>query len=149
MTPRDDGNRGDVLSSLPAKRPQRPSARRAAGAARAPASGRKQGPRSAAPRGGAAARPARSQPRSGARAAKKTPRKPAAVRPSAATTRAREPGPRAVPRSRRPEASAPAPAPEGVELVTTAIQAAAELAQIGLGLGASALRGAINRLPRP
>jgi hypothetical protein len=36
-----------------------------------------------------------------------------------------------------------------VELVTTAIQAAAELAQIGLGLGASALRGAINRLPRP
>jgi hypothetical protein len=33
--------------------------------------------------------------------------------------------------------------------VTTAVQAIGELAEIGLSLGARALRGAIGRLPRP
>jgi hypothetical protein len=150
MTPRDDGNSGDVLSSLPAKRPQRPSPRRAARSASSPE--RKPAQRSAAPKASAASskptatRPARSRARSGSRA--KGARRPAAVRPSVATSRAREPGPRAVPRSRRPEPPARG-TPEGLEIVTTAIQAAGELAQIGLALGAGVVRGAIRRLPRP
>jgi hypothetical protein len=152
MTPRDDdGNSGDVLSSLPAKRPQRPSPRRAA--RNTPSPERKPAQRSAAPKASAAsskpstARPARSRPRSSSRA--KGARKPAAVRPSVATSRAREPGPRAVPRSRRPEPPARPGTPQGLEIVTTAVQAAGELAQIGLALGAGVVRGAIRRLPRP
>jgi hypothetical protein len=43
----------------------------------------------------------------------------------------------------------PAQSPEGIELVGTAIQAAGELAQLGLTLGTKALRGALARLPRP
>jgi hypothetical protein len=40
-------------------------------------------------------------------------------------------------------------APRGTELVTTAIQAAGELAQIGLTVGGRALKRAVDRLPRP
>jgi hypothetical protein len=36
-----------------------------------------------------------------------------------------------------------------VPIVATAVQAAGELAQIGLSLGARALRSAVDRLPRP
>jgi hypothetical protein len=46
----------------------------------------------------------------------------------------------------------PAPAPaRGNEdgILGTAVQAAAELAEIGLMAGARALRGALSRLPRP
>ncbi len=60
------------------------------------------------------------------------------MRPSAATRAASStPGQR------------PAQSPEGIELVGTAIQAAGELAQLGLTLGTKALRGAVARLPRP
>ena len=39
--------------------------------------------------------------------------------------------------------------PSGTELVTTAIQAAGELAQIGLTVGGQVLKRAVNRLPKP
>ena len=39
--------------------------------------------------------------------------------------------------------------PTGTELVTTAIQAAGELAQIGLTVGGQVLRRAVDRLPKP
>ena len=39
--------------------------------------------------------------------------------------------------------------PTGTELVTTAIQAAGELAQIGLTVGGQVLKRAVNRLPKP
>jgi hypothetical protein len=39
--------------------------------------------------------------------------------------------------------------PRGAELVTTAVQAAGELAQIGLAAGGRALKSALGRLPRP
>ena len=39
--------------------------------------------------------------------------------------------------------------PHGAELVTTAVQAAGELAQIGLAAGGRALKSALGRLPRP
>jgi hypothetical protein len=37
----------------------------------------------------------------------------------------------------------------GADILGTAVQAAAELAEIGLSASARALRGAIARLPRP
>jgi hypothetical protein len=39
--------------------------------------------------------------------------------------------------------------PRGAHLVTTAVQAAGELAQIGLAAGGRALKSAFERLPRP
>jgi hypothetical protein len=39
--------------------------------------------------------------------------------------------------------------PSGTELVTTAIQAAGELAQIGIAVGGQVLRRAVDRLPKP
>ena len=39
--------------------------------------------------------------------------------------------------------------PHGVQLVTTAVQAAGELAHIGLAAGGRALKSALGRLPRP
>jgi hypothetical protein len=41
------------------------------------------------------------------------------------------------------------PLPVGAEVLGTAVQAAAELAEIGLSVSARALRGALSRLPRP
>ncbi len=45
-----------------------------------------------------------------------------------------------------PKQSSP---PTGTELVTTAIQAAGELAQIGLTVGGQVLKRAVKRLPKP
>jgi hypothetical protein len=89
----------------------------------------------------------REQARSGkARAASASPRaakpkraatpKPNGVRPSAATSRARTSDDRSG-------------APSGTEVLTTVIEAAGEVAQIGLTAGVRALREAISRLPRP
>ena len=80
---------------------------------------------------------------------------PAAKRPQPAReTRARSPGERL----RQPPQPAGTPAPprprkpvpaSGVEILSTAVQAAAELAEIGLSLSARALRNAVSRLPKP
>jgi len=62
------------------------------------------------------------------------------------------------PRRARAEPTAPAASssertagrsPDPVEVVTTAVRAAGELAEIGLTVGTQALRGALERLPRP
>lgn len=92
-----------------------------------------------------ARRPQRRSARRDGKAASKPPAKPPepekrpqGVRPSAATDAASStPGER------------PASPPEGVELLGTAVQAAGELAELGLRLGTKALRGAVKRLPRP
>jgi hypothetical protein len=39
--------------------------------------------------------------------------------------------------------------PSGVELVTTAVQAAGELTQIGLTIGGKLVKRAVDRLPKP
>ena len=127
----------DVLSSLPRARPQRRSSKRgdanATGKAQAPPVPR-QPSRSSTARKRA---PARSTGSSGAGERSK----PAGVRPSAATTKARgAPEP--------PPPKAPPPA-TGIELVETAVAAAGELARIGLSVGARALRNVASRLPRP
>ena len=126
MSESDEREGAEVLKSLPARRPQRRSAHRG---------GTKPAARKSAPRKKPAA-PAKKP----ATAARKPAagRRPAAVRPSEATRAASStPGQR------------PAQSPEGIELVGTAIQAAGELAQLGLTLGTKALRGAVARLPRP
>ncbi len=66
---------------------------------------------------------------------------------------------RSQPRGQRPATKPPEPAatssaassspPRGAELVGTAVQAAAELAEIGLSATARAIREALARLPRP
>jgi hypothetical protein len=126
MSESDEREGAEVLKSLPARRPQRPSARRAgAKPASAKPAARKKAAATAKKSSAAARKPAAG-------------RKPAGVRPSAATRAASStPGQR------------PAQPPEGIELVGTAIQAAGELAQLGLTLGTKALRGAVSRIPRP
>jgi hypothetical protein len=52
----------------------------------------------------------------------------------------------------RPEREQPSPEsgrPSGVELVTTAVQAAGELTQIGLTIGGRIVKRAVDRLPKP
>ena len=115
----------DVFSGLPKARPQRRSAKR--------------------DRGGAA-RPAAKKAPAQARAAAST--KPA---PAGGKRRAK---PAAEPKAPRvPPAGYATPSdddrPRGTDLVGTAVQAAGELAQIGIAFGGRALKSAIQRLPRP
>jgi hypothetical protein len=126
-----DGER-DVFGSLPNARPQRRSAKRdrSGGTAKAKATAAK--PKSAKP---TAVRPA---------AAKQKPRTTAKANPGAAA-----------PASKIPPAGYATPRPDddgvprGADLVTTAVQAAGELAHIGLAAGGRALKSALERLPRP
>jgi hypothetical protein len=137
-----DGER-DVLRSLPNARPQRRSAKRdrAGGTAKAaaPAPTKAKAP---------PARPKAAKPAAGAAKAKPKPRTTAKAS-AAAKPRA---GARA---SQIPPAGYATPRPDddgvprGVDLVTTAVQAAGELAQIGLAAGGRALKSALGRLPRP
>jgi hypothetical protein len=125
MSESDEREGAEVLKSLPARRPQRRSARRG---------GAKPAARKPAPRKKAAATAKQS-----ATAARKPAagHRPAGVRPSEATRAASStPGQR------------PAQSPEGIELVGTAIQAAGELAQIGLTVGGQVLKRAVKRLPK-
>src|SRR3954451_72085 len=138
-----------VLGSLPATPPTGLRAERARDA------GQGRPAKAAKPKPKAAGKP---------RAVKKTTTEPAPGTPSAP---AAEP---TVPHRPRPvRAGAPAPAeptqrarseaqeplepgaapPSGTELVTTAVQAAGELAQIGLKLSGRALKRAVDRLPKP
>jgi hypothetical protein len=48
----------------------------------------------------------------------------------------------------KPASRRPAP-PSGPQIVSTVVQAAAELVEIGLSAGARAVRDALGRLPRP
>ena len=90
----------------------------------------------------------------------------AAAKPSAGATRSKAP-PKAAKRApatatqrkataaHRPAAPPPPPPrpangrPSGTEIVTTAVQAAGELAQIGVTVGSQLLRRAARRIPRP
>jgi hypothetical protein len=109
----------DLLGALPRTRPHRRSEKRPA--------------RNASP---AAEQPSPTPTASAAARATTTPRRSKA----ASGAKARTPP---APRTRKP-----APA-TGVAVVGTAIQAAAEIAEIGLTLSRKAVRNAIGRLPRP
>jgi hypothetical protein len=161
--PRSDDS--GVLASLPATRPQRIGGRRRSsggtrsGGARSETDGAK-------PAAAATASTTRRKPAAKKRAATK---KRAAAKPRAAKPAA----PKAVPISeatgQKPKpvrsgasgldapaqkaASKRAPAtsrtPSGTELVTTVVQAAGELAQVGLSIGGQVLKRAVERLPKP
>jgi hypothetical protein len=121
-----------VLGSLPHSRPHRRSEKRAA---------RPEPQQTAEPKpAGKPRQTAKPKP-----AAK--PKRAAAAKPRATTTRAAPaPAPEQAP-PKRPDN--PASLPQGTELVGTVVKAAAELAEIGLTVGARALRTAVSRLPHP
>jgi hypothetical protein len=119
----------DVLGSLPKTRPHRRSAKRGRpteAAATQPKPAAKPDEPAAQPATARRKPPARSAPRPAAPVRRKSP-----ARPKAPTRRA------------APPAKPPAP------LIGTAVQAAAELAEIGLSAGARAVREMLSRLPRP
>jgi hypothetical protein len=132
--PSDGGDEREVFGSLPKTRPQRRSAKR----------DRPSGAAKAAP--AAAAKPK-------AKAAPKAKAKPASkAKPKAAKPRAKPSA--APPKASVPPAGYATPRPEdgvphGAQLVTTAVQAAGELAQIGVAAGGRALKSALQRLPKP
>jgi hypothetical protein len=140
------GGDREVLSSLPNSRPTRRSAKRdGAGGQRAPRA--------------ASEAPAKPQ-RSGARGTAK-PRAAAKRTAAGAAPAATSGAPRAnMPRRPAPKAAPIPPAgyatprtdddgPHGADLVTTAVQAAGELAHIAIATGGRALKSALQRLPRP
>jgi hypothetical protein len=164
----------DVFGSLPNARPQRRSARRDRSAAKAKpaatAAAEAAPPRAATgaaeaapPRPAAKAKPAArtkaatpAKPKAAPRAGAATPATPAAraARAGQAKSAATATPPGAA-TSQIPPAGYATPrtdddgVPRGVDLVTTAVQAAGELAQIGLAAGGRALKSALERLPRP
>ena len=128
----DKSDEESVLGSLPATRPTRFGRERREGGGTAtktvakPRAKKKAAPKAAAPKPAPARKP---RPvRAGA----------PALRESTERARTAEP----------PPESTTSP-PSGTELVTTAIQAAGELAQIGLAVGGSVLRRAVDKLPKP
>ena len=137
-----------MLTSLPRSRPVRRSAKRAERPAAddaARASAKPVAPRK--PRAAKAATEAAAKP------------KPAAARTRPRPARTPDTGerPRVAPQRKVPAAGYAAPdaragestAPAGVELISTTIQAAAELAQIGLSVGRQTWRSMLDRLPKP
>lgn len=168
-----DGDR-DVFGSLPNTRPQRRSARRdragakakpaASGPAKAEAAAKATPAARAEPAAGAkpaaqAKAAAQAKPSTGAKAAAGKPgaRAKAAAqgKPAAQAQAAAKAAPPRATSSKIPPAGYATPrgdddgVPHGAELVTTAVQAAGELAQIGLAAGGRALKSALGRLPRP
>jgi hypothetical protein len=124
-----------VMGNLPSTRPTRMSRRRNGDGPGATATAE---PPKAAP-----AKPAPAKPKPKPKAAPK-PRaaaKPRAVRSGSPSL------------ERPPKTGAPKPRhsgpPSGTELVTTAVQAAGELAEIGVKMGARAVKRAVDRLPKP
>jgi hypothetical protein len=131
----------DVLGALPHTRPHRRSDKRKSAAA---ATTPKTTPKAAAttPKTTAAKRPATTK------ATAKATTREAPVRA------ARRPRPERLRQPAQPEGTPDAhrskkPPANGIDLVGTAVQAAAELAEIGISMSARAIRTAVSRLPRP
>lgn len=144
MTPPDDAKppENDVLSGLPRTRPQRRSAKRDAPSGRAKAAPKAPASKPAAK---TAPRPAATgAAKAAATGAAKHTAKPASTRAAAPKTADRPappPSGYATPQASR-DGSAPA------DLVSTAIQAVGELAQIGAAVGQQVLKSALSRLPK-
>ena len=161
---RPDSDR-EVLTSLPRSRPVRRSSKRgeqpaADGATRPsakPAASRKPRAAKAAPKA-AAAKPPIPAARPRATAKPGTGASRAARSRTTATPRAgAEEHPRVPPQRKIPAAGYAAPdgragepsVSPAAELVSTTIQAAAELAQIGLAIGRQTFQSLLDRLPKP
>ena len=145
------GDDSGVLASLPATRPQRIGGKRRPGAKAKPAAATRKP--TAKKRSSGAARSG------GARSATGKPRaKPKAKAVPITTAAAKKPRPvrsggpgLAEPAQKAATKRAPATRkpPSGTELVTTVVQAAGELAQVGLSIGGQVLKRAVERLPKP
>lgn len=168
-----------VIGSLPSTRPHRRSGKRATsggpGDAPAPASAAPAGSAGSAAKPKPTAKTAaakRTPTATGKTAAKPKPSastkaapRPERAKPAAARTLAgervravRPPSPAAGERvpagrppspARDPAPASPTPAPASHGALQTAVEAAAELTEIGLRAGARALRVALSRLPKP
>jgi len=158
---RQDSDR-EVLTSLPRSRPVRRSAKRGdrPDAANRAKTSAKTPPRRAAP-GSARAKKATAAAQAGAaKAAASRAAKPGATRTGrpASKTRATSDRARSTPPKRKvppagyaaPTSRNEEPATSGTaELISTTIQATAELAQIGLTVGRQTLQSMLDRLPKP
>ena len=134
----DKSDEESVLGSLPATRPTRFGRERRESGGTATKTVAKPRAKKAKPRAKKAA------PK--AAAGKPAPaRKPRPVRAGAPALR--ESTERA--RTAEPPPESTTSPPSGTELVTTAIQAAGELAQIGLAVGGQVLKRAVGKLPKP
>jgi hypothetical protein len=164
---RSDGDH-DVLSNLPRSRPHRRSAKRGgvtatktkaaqaseAGESAAGAAKPADGPKAARKPAAAKAKP---KTTTAAEAAAKQPAPNAAPRAAGAgagprAQRLRKPPP--PPSPLPPKAGKTAPPKgesqtSGTELIGTVVQAAGELAQVGLTIGGQVLKRAVSRLPKP
>jgi hypothetical protein len=127
----DKSDEESVLGSLPATRPTRFGRERREGGGTATKTAAKPRAKKAVPK---------AKPKPAARQSKPRPVRAGApaLRESTERARAADPPPE---RTTTP--------PSGTELVTTAIQAAGELAQIGLAVGGQVLRRAVDKLPKP
>jgi hypothetical protein len=127
-----------VLGSLPATRPERIGRRGASGA---PGGTARAKPAAAARTAAAKPKPRPKATRATAASRAASAEKAAAAQRRAARSSAPPPPPESEPRRATP--------PKGPELVTTAIQAAGEIAHIGITVGGQVLKRAARRLPRP
>jgi hypothetical protein len=143
-----------VIGSLPSTRPHRRSGKRAAPGSPADATA----PASASPAAKAtpAAQPEAGKPQRAKPAAARTQaadrsrtRTRAAARNQAATQASGAGAPPGRPVSPAPDPALPAPVPVSPGALQTAVEAAAELTEIGLRASARALRVALSRLPKP
>jgi hypothetical protein len=137
MTEKSDEE--SVLGSLPATRPTRFGAERRkteGGTATATKAKAKAAPRSTAR---TASKKTSAKPKAAPRSARPRPVRAGAPSLKESTDRAR---------TAEPPPESTASPPSGTELVTTAIQAAGEIAQIGLAVGGQVLRRAVDRLPK-
>ena len=132
-----------VMGNLPSTRPPRIGGRRESGAGE-PAKARAIAKPKAKP-AAAKAKPAAAKPKAKPAAAAK----PQAASPKPRAVRSGSPALKAAKDKPTPRKPSPATPPKGTELVTTAVQAAGELAQIGLTLGGQAVKRAVRRLPKP
>jgi hypothetical protein len=156
-----DKRQSEVMGALPRTRPQRRSAKRPARPNGTTAPPAKPTPKRAAASAEGPAGTRRSPASKRGSTAKPTPARPTPLsraqgrsRPSNAKSRSRSkadrlrqpPQPRGIPSQPR----SPVPSSqERPEILGTVVQAAAELTEIGLSLGAQLLRRAVARLPRP
>jgi hypothetical protein len=159
----DEQRDGGVLAGLPASRPQRRSRRRGdegsgpvetgaeAATPSAPTAKRSSAAKPGTAKGAGTATSARAKATASAKGSTGAKAKPGAARATAPAKERRiaQPGqPAGVPpRGDRPEP--PQPEPDAGGVVETAVQAAGELASIGLTAGGQFVRGVLSRLPRP
>jgi hypothetical protein len=137
-----------VLGNLPATRTTRVGGERSRGAATKPRAAAK--PKAAAPSAAAKVTPKAAtrtpRPRTAPGPTPVPPHGPQPVRAGSPALKESTERARSESSERLEHGSSP---PTGTELVTTAIQAAGELAQIGLTVGGQVLKRAVKRLPRP